>query len=242
MKPRRVLIVDDEPPARSVLRKMLSKYSEIQIVGEAGCVPEAIEQYRKFSPDLIFLDVQMPKRDGFALLPHLRPVPDIIFTTGYGCFAVKAFEVHAVDFLVKPFPPERLERALYRLSQPPNRKTKPFQRDDHVFLFPDQGIRVVLATNITHIEGAGNYSRVHVADQEPSMILGRMRDWDHVLPRPMFCKITRSLYINLYAVEEARPVRFQGSLVRLTGTREELKLSRLAARTLRKAMILLVKS
>ncbi len=242
MNPRRVLIVDDEPKARFQLREMLLRYSEIQIVGEASCVPEALEQYRKFDPDLIFLDVQMPKRDGFSLLPHLRPVPDIIFTTAYDCFAVKAFEVHAVDFLVKPFSPDRLERALYQLGKPPNRKTRPFQRDDHVFLFPDQGIRVVLASKITHIEGAGNYSRVHVADQEPCMILGRMKEWDCVLPQPMFCKITRSLYINLYAVEEATPVRFQGALVRLTGTREELKLSLRTARILRKAMIRLVKS
>lgn len=236
MKIRRVLIVDDEPGARNDLRQLLVGFSEIEIVAEAGCVPEAIDHYRQFKPDLIFLDVQMPKRDGFALLPHLRPVPEIIFTTGYDCFAVKAFEVNAVDYLVKPISSERLDLALNRLKKPPNRTAKPFERDDHVFLFPDQEVRVVMAKHITHIEGAGNYSRVHVADQEPSMILQRMKEWERILPQPMFKKITRSLLVNLYAVQEVTNQRFHHTVLRLTGAKEEIRLSRLAARTLRKAI------
>lgn len=236
MKSRRVLIVDDEPGALADLRQLLANYAEIEIVAEAASVSEAIQQFRKSKPDLIFLDVQMPKRDGFSLLPHLRPLPDIIFTTAYDCFAVKAFEVNAVDYLVKPIASERLELALDRLNRPPNRKAKPFQRDDYVFLSADQELRVVLAKHITHIEGAGNYSKVHVADQEPTMVRQRMKEWERLLPPSMFRKITRSTLINLYAVREILSLPHHHTLVRFSGSNETMELSRLASRALRKAV------
>lgn len=109
---RRALMVEDEDDAREYLRGLLKAHPDVEIVGEAENVTEAIGKFKELKPDLIFLDVQMPKRDGFSLLPELRPAPDIIFVTAYDTFAVKAFEVNAVDFLLKPISAERLALAL----------------------------------------------------------------------------------------------------------------------------------
>ncbi|HRJ72707.1 MAG TPA: response regulator, partial [Terrimicrobiaceae bacterium] len=102
------MIVEDEEDAREFLRSLLKAHPEVQIVGEAENVTEAIAKFKALKPDLIFLDVQMPKRDGFSLLPELRPAPDVIFATAFDTFAVKAFEVNAADFLLKPISADRL--------------------------------------------------------------------------------------------------------------------------------------
>lgn len=233
---KRALIVDDEEAARSNLRRLLLSHPQIEIVGEAASAAEAISQFQRLKPDLIFLDVQMPKRDGFSILPELRPVPEIIFTTAYDFFAVKAFEVNAVDFLVKPIAPERLELALTRLGLPSNRKAKPFQREDYVFLFADQGLRVVLANRITHIEAAGNYSRVHVAEQGFTLIRQKMKEWVRLLPSLMFRRIDHSTLINLYAVCEILPLPHHHTLVTFSGSPGKVEFGRLASRRLRKAI------
>lgn len=174
---RRALIVDDEDDARASLRQLLASHPEVEIVGEAGDVPEALRLFRSLNPNLIFLDVQMPKRDGFALLPELQPLPDIIFVTAYDCFAVKAFEVNAVDFLVKPIHPERLEVSLARLVRPVRRNAKPFTRDDSVFLYSDHELRVVAVTDVLHIRAYQNYGRVQTAHGKPILVRRKMREW-----------------------------------------------------------------
>ncbi len=155
--PRRALIVDDEAPARELLSILLASHPEVRIVGKAASVSEASAQFQALTPDLIFLDVQMPKKDGFSLLPELSPLPDIIFVTAYDNFAVKAFEVNAVDYLVKPIREDRLALALMRLFTPAERKAKPYTQDDRIFLYTDQELRVVVAQEITLIEAEGNY-------------------------------------------------------------------------------------
>jgi two-component system LytT family response regulator len=112
--PLRVLIVDDEPPARDRLRRMLAGIGGVEVAGEAGAVPEARERIRALSPDLLLLDIQMPGEDGFALLEGLEPRPAVVFVTAYDQHAVRAFETHAVDYLLKPFRRERLVEALER--------------------------------------------------------------------------------------------------------------------------------
>lgn len=123
---RRALIVEDEEDAREFLRGLLKCHPEVEVVGEAENVTEAIAKFNTLKPDLVFLDVQMPKRDGFSLLPELRPAPDIIFATAFDTFAVKAFEVNAADFLLKPISADRLALALSRLDSRTPRKAKPF--------------------------------------------------------------------------------------------------------------------
>lgn len=236
MKTRRTLIVDDEAPAREALRELLAAHPGIEIIGEAASAAEALSLHRKFQPDLLFLDVQMPKKDGFSLLPDLRPVPDIIFTTAYDCFAVKAFEVNAVDFLVKPIRPDRLALALSRLSSPQHRKVGRFAEDGHVILYSDLEARVVIATEITHIEAEGNYSRVHIANKGSMFVRRSMGEWQEQLPASVFARLGRSNILNLRAVRETSSLPNYCTQVLFEGSPAPLELGLFASRRLRKAI------
>ncbi|MBN8710207.1 MAG: hypothetical protein BGO12_19950 [Verrucomicrobia bacterium 61-8] len=239
---RRALIVDDEDDARAKLRKLLALHPEVEIVGEADNVIEAIAQFHAHRPNLIFLDVQMPKRDGFSLLPELRPAPDIIFVTAYDTFAVKAFEVNAADFLLKPISAERLALALAQFDRRTPRKAKPFARDDRVFLYSDLEVRVVLATDITHIEAEGNYCRVHMANKESLLVRRAMTEWKRLLPERYFLRVNRSTLINLYAVEKILPLPNHHATVSFIGGSGTIELSRIPSRRLRKGVATILPS
>lgn len=237
MKPiRRALIVDDESAARESLRTLLLTHPEVEIVGEAADVTEAITQFEMLRPDLIFLDVQMPRRDGFSLLPNLRPLPEIIFVTAYDCFAVKAFEVNAVDYLVKPIRPDRLGLALMRLASSDKRRAKPFSEEDRVFLYSDLEVKVVKANEITHIEAEGNYCRVHIADHKPVLVRRKMVEWTRLLPAKTFQRVNRSTIINVTAVREVQPQSAHHTAVTFADSSAPIRLCRLASRRLRKAI------
>src|SRR5690606_37407181 len=116
----RVLIVDDEPPARARVRRYLAAYPEFEVVGKAGSGTEAVEAVARLEPDVVFLDVQMPGLDGFGVLAELDArggLPHVVFVTAYDAYAVRAFEVHAIDYLLKPFSEERFARALERIKE-----------------------------------------------------------------------------------------------------------------------------
>jgi len=234
---RRALLVDDEAPAREMLSILLAAHPEIQIVGEAASVPEAVTKFQALQPDLIFLDVQMPRKDGFALLPELRPVPEIIFVTAYDCFAVKAFEVNAVDYLVKPIHEDRLALAITRLFTPVERKALPFTQEDPIFLSSDLELRVVMSGDITHIEAEGNYSRVHLDGNDSLFIRRTMSEWEALLPQPLFKRVDRSLIINVSLVSKVTARAEHQSEVSLNGSKGLLKLGRMASARLRKALI-----
>ena len=219
MNIRRVLIVDDEPGCRQDLRTSLAKFPEIQVVAEAEGVTDAITQFHRFKPDLIFLDVQMPKRDGFSLLPELgNELPDVVFTTAYDTFAVKAFEVNAADYLVKPIHPERLETALMRLRSPTKRKIQPIAKDIPIFLYADRLTRVVPPKEITYIEAARNHTVIHLSAHKPMMMLRKISEWERILPEEIFLKLDRSHIINFTKIKDVvhhsrfrSEVRFQHS-------------------------------
>jgi len=233
---RRALIVEDEEDAREFLRSLLKAHPEVQIVGEAENVTEAIAKFKALKPDLIFLDVQMPKRDGFSLLPELRPAPDVIFATAFDTFAVKAFEVNAADFLLKPISADRLALALSRLDRRAPRKAKPFAHDDRIFLYSDLEIRVVLATDITHIEAVENYCRVHVTNHDSMLVRRTMSEWKRLLPGKYFLRVNRSTLINLYAVKEIVPLPNHHMKVSFVDGSSTVELSRIPSRRLRKGV------
>lgn len=233
---RRALIVDDESDARLRLRRLLANHPEVEIVGEAANVPEALRIFQSEHPNLIFLDVQMPKRDGFSLLPELRPVPDIIFTTAYDSFAVKAFEVNAVDFLLKPIYADRLALSLARLARPPKRKAKPFTKDIPIFLYTDHETRVVNAREITHLTAAHNHCLVHLVSYKPVMMLRKISEWNRLLPSELFLRLDRSTIINTAAIRDMISLENRHALVHFQGVDEPFELHRVAARSLRKAL------
>ena len=237
----RALLVDDEPPARELMRRLLAAHAAtLEIIGEARSVADAAEKCTRLRPTLLFLDVQMPREDGFALLPRLTPpLPAIIFVTAYDAFAVRAFDVNAADYLLKPVAPARLTRALARVTVPaadapaPN---APFQIDDTILLRSDHGLCSVPVTALTHIEAEENYTRVHLADMAPMLIRRTISEWERLLPSDHFVRIERSLLVQLAAVRALTTVSRDVAHLALLGRREPLVLARRASLRLRQAL------
>jgi two-component system LytT family response regulator len=121
----KALIIDDERLARNELKKLLQDFPEVEILGEAANAAEGISKIEELNPDLIFLDIQMPGKTGFDLLTELDKAPHVIFTTAYDEFALKAFEVNALDYLMKPVEPQRLADALHKLQQAEEKNKRP---------------------------------------------------------------------------------------------------------------------
>lgn len=201
----RTLVVDDERLARKRLRSLLAAHPEVTVVGEAGTVPEAADVAAREHPNLILLDVQMPPATGFDLLPLLSPpVPALVFTTAHEGFAVRAFEVSAVDYLLKPISPERLAAALARVrdgrgSTPPF-AGPPLSADDTLILQSNDRIRRVALSEIAAVAAEGHYTRVYLAAEPPMFVPRGITSWAAQLPTPGFLRVERSLIVNLARV------------------------------------------
>lgn len=246
--PLRALIVDDEPPARELLRRLLAAHVEVEVIGEARSVADAAEQCARLHPDVVFLDVQMPREDGFALLPRLTPpLPAIVFVTAYDEFAVRAFDVNAADYLLKPVAPDRLARALARIATPP--ATPPsmptstpvpdaarLQASDTLFLRTDQILQTVPVLSVTHIVAEENYTRVHLADGAAPLLRRTMNEWEALLPASHFFRIERSLIVNRTSVLRLDVVSRDIAHAHVAGRRAPLVLARRASLRLRQAL------
>jgi two-component system LytT family response regulator len=177
-----VLIVDDEPPARARLRRMLSAFDGVQVIGEAHNGDEALRLAAEMTPDALFLDVQMPGASGLDVAASLPdPAPAVVFVTAFDRYALQAFDAAAVDYLLKPVEPERLARALQRL-----RERRPVDLSDATrpppshLLIPDRGrTHVVAVAEIQWLEAADNYVVVHAGERAPLMrrtLVGLLHD------------------------------------------------------------------
>jgi len=164
----RVLIVDDEPPARARLQRLLAAAADIEIVGAASGGEEALRQVAALAPDAIFLDVQMPGPSGLDVAASLPdPAPAVVFVTAFDQYALRAFDAAAVDYLLKPVDPERLERALQRLRERVGVASRPAPAN---LLIPDRSrTHVVPVGEILWLEAADNYVIVHTAERAPLM-------------------------------------------------------------------------
>lgn len=195
----RVVLVDDERLARQGLRQLLADHAEIAVVGEASRVPAAAELIRTEKPDAVFLDIQMPGADGFDLLTQMEESPKVIFVTAYSQHAVRAFDVQAVDYLLKPVSPERLASAVQRLSaacadQP---DTTRHESGDRLCLRTPQRTLIVALRNVTALEAEGDFTRFHIVGEAPLLIYRSLGAYEASLPRPPFLRVSRSLIINL---------------------------------------------
>ncbi|HWA84809.1 MAG TPA: response regulator, partial [Opitutus sp.] len=201
----RTLIVDDERLARKRLRSLLATHPEIAVVGEAATVREAAAIAALEHPALVLLDVQMPPDSGFDLLPLLpSPPPAIVFTTAHDVFAVRAFEVSAIDYLLKPISPERLAAALDRVrsghhSAPPF-AGPPLASDETLILQSGDRIRRVALAEIAAVAADGHYSRVFLSSETPMFVKRGINSWAAQLPEPGFLRVDRSLIVNLARV------------------------------------------
>ena len=196
----KALVVDDEPLARRELRRMLDAFPAVQVVGEAGNVDEARVRIEELSPDVVFLDIQMPGGTGFDLLTQLDRVPRIVFTTAYDQYAVKAFDVNALDYLLKPIEPERLATTLRKiLATPPHAATDaPLEQ-----LFIRDGPRCwfVPLREVSVFTSEGNYVRLLWGNERP--LLGRsLAALEVKLDPKRFFRTNRSQIVNLEFIEQ----------------------------------------
>lgn len=241
----RTLIVDDEPLARERLRKLLETEPDIQIVGECADGKEALQAAANEQPDLIFLDVQMPELDGFGVVAGLKSdlLPAIVFVTAYDRFALKAFEVHALDYLLKPFDRERFQTALERARKlVEQRKTgdlgqrlsslltdlKPEKAEpkylDRLAIKTEGRVLFFKTDDIDWIEAADNYVNVHVGNEQ-HLHRETMSSLETKLPPARFIRISRSTIVNIERIKEMQPM-FHGDYVVILKNGTRLNLSR----------------
>ena len=209
----RALLIDDERLARVELRRLLRAHAEIEIAGEAHNAAEALTQIDALRPEVLFLDVQMPECDGFGLLEQLDSVPKVIFCTAFDVYALKAFEVSAVDYLVKPIAPERLAAAVAKLSSamPPG-----IAGDKQIFVKDGDHCWFVTLRDVVLLESEGNYTRLYFGGDRP-LILRSLNYLEERLDSAMFFRASRKHIINLKFVEALTPEVHGGFEVRLKG-------------------------
>jgi len=201
----RALIVDDEELARSDLRALLLKIPGVEIVGEANNIKTAIEAIKKNNPDVIFLDIQFPRESGFDLLERIETNAKIIFVTAFDQYAIRAFEVNALDYLIKPVDPERLALTLDRLenSQDTSDKKKTdFSYSDSIFLEHNNKFYFVKVNSIIMISAAAAYTEVFTSNRLKVLAHKSMKEWERRLPQNTFVRIHRSTIINIDFIEK----------------------------------------
>lgn len=220
----RAIIVDDERLARKELANLLKDYNEIEIIAEAINADDAYEKINKLVPDLLFLDIQMPGKTGFDLLEMLDRVPNVIFTTAYDEYALKAFEVNALDYLLKPIQPERLGESIGKLlkkqhaqsTYQPDDRIRKLGSDDQVFVKDGEKCWFVKLADVRLFESDGNYIKVYFDHFKP-MIHKSLNALDERLDDRTFFRASRKHIINLRWVEKIEPWFNGGLLVQLKG-------------------------
>jgi two-component system LytT family response regulator len=227
----KALIVDDERLARVELQRLLGAHPEVEIVGEARDGNEACDLVRKLSPDLLFLDIQMPGMTGFEVLEALDDVPQVIFTTAYDEYAIKAFEVNALDYLMKPIAPARLAAALARV-----RPVAGGSRLEQVFVRDGDRCWILRLPEIFLLESEGNYTRVNFGSERP-LIRRSLNALEEQLDPAMFFRADRKQILNLKWIEKVEVAVSGGLLVTLRGGRT-VEMSRRQSARLREVLSL----
>lgn len=236
----RTLIVDDEPLARKRIRRFLAGEPGIEIVGECGSGREAIEQISALNPDLVFLDIHMPEVDGFKVIRHIprQKMPLVIFITAHDQHAIEAFEVHALDYLLKPFSQERfkitLARARERLADTGASTAslaafaKQFSSGknylDRFIVKASSRVFFVKAADVDYLESAGNYVLLHV-ENKTHIVRETMSALEAGLDPKHFQRISRSLIVNVERIKELQPMG-KGEYVVLLTNGKQLSMSR----------------
>lgn len=229
----KAIIIDDERLARNELKKLLSAFPEIEIIGEAANADEGIEKIEQLMPDIIFLDIQMPGKTGFDMLQELDKAPHVIFTTAYDEFALKAFEVNALDYLMKPVEPKRLADALHKLQQADEKEMAAslasvsrgmLKEHDQVFVKDGERCWFVKLSDVRLFESVGNYAKVFFGTNKP-LILKSLNALEERLDEKVFFRANRKHIINLRMIEKVEPY-FNGGLLLDLKAGEKIEVSR----------------
>ena len=228
----RAIIIDDERLARNELRKLLMDFPNIEVIDEAANADEGIEKIDALSPDLIFLDIQMPGKTGFDMLTELDKAPHVIFTTAYDEYALKAFEVNALDYLMKPIEPKRLADAIQKFEQAEEKELaaqQAFNRgmlteNDQVFVKDGERCWFVKLSEIRLFESVGNYAKVFFGANKP-LILKSLNALEERLDEKSFFRANRKHIVNMRMIDKIEPYFNGGLLLDLKGG-EKVEVSR----------------
>ena len=226
MKKIKVIIVDDERLSREELKRALKEYEDFILLGEAENADDAKDLIDANMPDLIFLDIQMPEKSGFDLLESLDNVPLVLFTTAYNHYAVQAFEVNALDYLMKPIREERFAQAIEKIR---NAITLKFSSNDSltndrkIFIKDGEKRFFVQLNEIYLIESLENYSRVYFQDKK-ALQRRSLRQWEEMLDKNIFFRINRTEIVNINYIQEIKRTAGSGLEIKLK-TGELLKVS-----------------
>lgn len=236
----KAIIIDDERLARQELKNLLAVHKEIEVIAECNNAESAREKIAELNPDVIFLDIQMPGKTGLELIEEVSVLPDVVFVTAYDEYAIKAFEVNAYDYLLKPVSPERLAETVKKLtlkeSSERRENTTPLNENDRVFIKDGEKTWFVQLTNIRLFESEGNYVRVYFDNFRP-LILRSLNSLEERLNEKSFFRASRKHIINLSHVDSIE-TWFNGGLMVKLKSGQQIEISRRQAVKLKDMMSL----
>jgi two-component system LytT family response regulator len=236
----RAIIIDDERLARQELRNLLAVHKDIEIIAECNNAQSAKEKIAELNPDVIFLDMQMPGKTGLELIEEVSALPDVVFVTAHDEYAIKAFEVNAFDYLLKPVSPERLAETIKKLTlketYEKKENTTPLTESDKVFIKDGEKTWFVQLSNIRLFESEGNYVRVYFDTFRP-LILRSLNSLEERLDEKHFFRASRKHIVNLSWIESIETWFNGGLMVKLKGG-QEVEISRRQAVKLKDMMSL----
>ena len=230
----RCIIIDDERLAREEIKLMLQEFNEIEIIGEAKNGDEGIELIKELKPDLIFLDVSMPGMTGFEMIKQLPEIPNVIFVTAFDDFALKAFDVHAVDYIVKPVEAARLKEAISKIESKedfvseignaPSRSTRPLGITDKVFIKDGERCWFIEIEKIRKFESEGNYVKIFFDTFKP-LVLRTLNSFEERLHPEDFFRASRKHLVNIHWIDTVENW-FNGGLLLTLKDGEKIEVSR----------------
>lgn len=226
----RAVIVEDSRLARNELKELIKLHDDLEIVGEASNVDDGVELIESESPDLLFLDINMPEKDGFDLLEMLDEVPITVFTTAYDEYAIKSFEYNALDYLLKPVSDKRFNMAMDKVrdkissNSEAKSTTKKLTEDSQIFIKDGESCWLVKIGDISLFEIVGNYTRVYFEDKKP-MLYKSLNQVEEKLPVESFFRANRQQIVNTNYIENVVPW-FNGKLKLTMKNGEEVEVSR----------------
>ena len=226
----KAIIVDDEYWARMTLRHKLEEIPEIEIIAEAGNVVEAVEKLRETIPDVLFLDIQLTDGTGFDVLNKVEYNGKVIFVTAFDSYAIRAFEINALDYIMKPISDKRLREAVERISIDtlPEEKelSVKFKGDDRLMVSHRSFIHFIRISDIVLISSSVDYSMVRTKDSHDYLVSKTMNEWEERLPEEFFCRIHRSYIVNFEYIEKTKKLSSNSADVYITGIDEPYRVSR----------------
>ena len=202
----RALLVDDEPHALQRLHQLLQEHGGVEVVAQAGSVEEAAALLKHHALDLVFLDLRLPGADGHALLPHLHPAVEVIFTTAHSDYAVSAFEAGVHDYLLKPFNRARLALSLQRLQQRRSQANTATNAAEEGFWVDDSdrsdgSLHYVRFRDVLWVEALQNYTHLQLSSGPPLRVKRTMKQWEELLPQERFLRLDRSIVVQYRRIE-----------------------------------------